>query len=454
MRNPNEPDPPRLPRFLGPVGATLFVVCFTVGTAIFLVPGIVARNAGSIPASFMAWIAGGLISLCGAICYAELAVRIPQSGAEYRYLHAGYGPMVAFVFAWTCLFAQPVAIAAVARGFADYLSELLPMTEALRRGAAAAAIAVFAAIAIRSTPLATRLAGMAATGKLLALLTIVGIGIWFGTRTSPASVVATSSWHGMQFASAMVAVIWAYDGVSSIAAIAGEVRDPQRTLPLSLMASIGIIAAVYVLVNLVYFMVLGFNGVAASDAVAATTLKTGIGASGAVVIAVMVMASALGTVAAQMVSNPRFFVGPAEDGLFPAQLAAVSPRTLTPANAILLTAGIAMGLVTLGSYSLLIRLYVLSYYPFVVAALLAAVRLRQRQGRPTGFSMPWYPLPLVLYAVSILGICAASALDDPMGAICGMLIPFSGLLVYAFRRLRRPSAPELAAAFQPRDPKK
>ena len=107
----------------------------------------------------------------------------------------------------------------------------------------------------------------------------------------------------------MVAVIWAYDGVSSITAIAGEVRDPQRTLPISLTASIGIIAAVYVLVNLIYFMVLGFNGVARSGAVAAAALKAGIGPAGAVVIAVMVMASALGTVAAQMVGNPRFFVG-------------------------------------------------------------------------------------------------------------------------------------------------
>lgn len=429
-----DPESSRLPRFLGPAGATLFVVCFTIGTAIFLVPGIIARNAGSMPMSFVAWIAGGLISLCGALCYAELAVRLPQSGAEYRYLFAGYGPAVAFAFAWTCLFAQPVAIAAVARGFADYLAELLPMTETMRRTAAAGAIAVFASIAIRSTPMATRLAGLAATGKLLALLTIVGIGIWFGSRASTAAVVATSSWHWTQLASAMVAVIWAYDGVSSIAVIAGEVRDPQRTLPISLVTAVGIIVTVYVLVNGIYFRMLGFDGVAASGAVAAAALKAGIGSSGAVVIAVMVMCSALGTVAAQMVANPRFFVGPAEDGLFPMRLAAVSPRTLTPVNAILLTAGIAMGLVTIGSYGALIRLYVLSYYPFVVIALLAAVLLRQRQGRPQGFAMPWYPFPLMFYGVSILGICVASALDDPMGAIFSVLIPISGLVVYACRR--------------------
>jgi APA family basic amino acid/polyamine antiporter len=282
---------------------------------------------------------------------------------------------------------------------------------------------------------------MAATGKLLALLTIVGIGIWVGPQAGPAAVVPGSGWHWTQLASAMVAVIWAYDGVSSITSIAGEVRDPQRTLPISLIASIGIIAAVYVLVNLIYFTILGFNGVALSDAVAAAALKAGIGPAGGVVIAAMVMASALGTVAAQMVGNPRFFVGPAEDGLFPARLAAISPRTLTPVNAILMTAGIAMILVTLGSYGVLIRLYVLSYYPFVVVALLASVRLRQRLGQPKGFAMPWYPLPLLLYGVSILGICAASAMDDPKGAILGLLVPISGLLFYAFGRIGRSRNP-------------
>ena len=101
-----------------------------------------------------------------------------------------------------------------------------------------------------------------------------------------------------------------------------------------------------------------------------------------------------------------------------------------------------MGLVTVGSYGVLIRLYVLSYYPFVVVALLAAVRLRQRLGAPKGFAMPWYPLPLLLYGVSILGICAASAVDDPRGAIYGLLIPMSGLIVYSFLKVRSDCRPD------------
>lgn len=424
-----------LPRFLGPVGATLFIVCYTVATAIFLVPGIVARNAGSVETSLALWVVGGLLAFCGALCYAELAVRIPKSGAEYRYLHAAYGPPLAFVFAWTCLFTQPVAIAAVARGFADYLAQLWPLGEAMRRTAGAAAIAAFAAISIASTPLATRLAGIAAAAKLLALLSlaIVGLAIGTGPEAGAASVAPAGGWRLAQLGTAMVAVIWAFDGFSSIATIAGEVRDPRRTLPLSLIAAIGIVTLVYVLTNLVYFHVLGFDGVAASDAVASAALGAVIGPAGAGVIAVMVMVSALGSTAAQLVGNPRFFVGPAEDGLFPARFARISPLTLTPVNAILLTAALAIGLLAVGGYERLIRLYVLSYFPLVVVALFAAMRLRRREGKPPEFSMPLYPLPLLVFAACIAGICVASAFDDPAGGLFGLMVPLSGAVVYWFR---------------------
>jgi len=305
----------------------------------------------------------------------------------------------------------------------------------MRRAAAAAVITLFAAISIGSTPLATRLAGIAAVAKLLALLSIALVGIAMSTGPEAASAVAAPAggWRLAQLGTAMVAVIWAFDGFSSIATIAGEVREPRRTLPLSLITAIGIVTLVYVLTNVVYFHVLGFDGVAASDAVASAALGAVIGPAGASLIAVMVMASALGTTAAQLVGNPRFFVGPAEDGLFPARFARISPRTLTPVNAILLTAAIAIGLLAVGGYERLIRLYVLSYFPLVVVALFAAMRLRRREGKPPEFSMPLYPLPLFVFGACIVGICVASALDDPAGGLFGLMVPLSGAAVYWLR---------------------
>jgi APA family basic amino acid/polyamine antiporter len=168
--------------------------------------------------------------------------------------------------------------------------------------------------------------------------------------------------------------------------------------------------------------------------VAAATLGIVLGPAAATVVAAMVMVSAMGTLAAQTVGNPRYFIGPAEDGLFPAKLAAISPRTLTPVNAIAMTAGIAICLVALGGYAFLIRLYVLGFYPLVVVALFAAMRLRRREGKPREFSMPLYPLPLVVYGVGIVGICVASAFEDPVGAAFGLLLPLSGAVVYALKR--------------------
>ena len=270
----------------------------------------------------------------------SIAICLPHSDRGSHYL-----------FAWTTLFTAPVAIAAVARGFADYLAAIWPMEETMRRTVGAVAIAAFAIVSIVSTRAATRVASIAAIGKLLALLTIAVIGILVTSSTAPDAVAPPTGWGLAQLATAMVAVIWAFDGSTAIVYIAGEVREPGRTLPISLFAGLAIITLAYVLMNLVYFHALGFDGVAASDAVAAATLDAVIGPAGAVLIAVMVMASALGTVGAQLVGNPRYFLGPAQDGLFPAKLAAISPRTLTPMNAILLTAAIAIGLVTIGGYS-------------------------------------------------------------------------------------------------------
>jgi APA family basic amino acid/polyamine antiporter len=427
-----------LPRILGPAGATLFVVTFAIGTAIFLVPGVVAANAGSVGMSIALWVAGGLLTLCGSLCYSELAVRIPRSGGEYRYMFAGWGPRLAFIFAWTTLFTMPVGIAAVARGFADYFAAIWPLEEAARRAAAAIAIAFFASISIASTRAATRVAGFAAIAKLLALLAVALAGILAaaGPEPSAAEAAAAAAAGGSipQLATGLVAIIWAFDGCMSVAYIAGEVRDPGRTVPRALLTGLAIITVVYVLMNATYFHALGFAGVAGSDAVAAATLGSVLGPAAANVVAAMVMVSAMGTLAAQCVGNPRFFIGPAEDGLFPSKLASISPRTLTPVNAIAMTAGIAICLVALGGYAFLIRLYVLGFYPLVVVALFAAVRLRLREGRPREFSMPLYPLPLVVYGTGVVGICVASALADPVGAAFGLAVPLSGAVVYALKR--------------------
>jgi len=430
----------RLPRFLGPLGAALFTVGWTIGSAVFRVPGQVATGAGSITASLVLWAGGGVVALCGAYCYAELSVRLPRSGGEYVYTVAAYGPFLGFLLAWSAFFGAPMSVAAVARAFSDYFAVIWPLGEIPRRILAASAIALLGGIAVVSTPASTRVASVAGVGKLLALLALGVTGLFFtGTHaTTPTMPVSEGGFAAL--GPAFVAILWAYDGFASVTTLAGEVRTPQRTLPVGLLLGLAFIAAAYVGTNIVYFHVLGFSGVASSEAVAAQTLGAAIGPRSAQVIALLVMCSTLGTVAAQCVGQSRYYLAPAEDGLFPAWLARVWRHTNTPANAVIAMSAVAMLFVLSGGYSAIIGAYALVWYPFVALALASAVVLRRREGPPRGFSMPLYPLPLVVFVAGIAAMVAASIADDPRALLVALFVPVTGSIVYAVRsRLSRPA---------------
>jgi len=426
----------RLPRFLGPLGAALFTVGWTIGSAVFRVPGQVATGAGSIAVSLMLWVGGGVVALCGAYCYAELSVRMPRSGGEYVYTVTAYGPLLGFLMAWSTLFGAPMAVAAVARAFADYFAVLWPLAEVPRRILAATMIALLGGIAVLSTPASTRVASIAGAGKLLALLALGIAGLFF-TGAHPASPPMPASVGGFAaLGPAFVAILWAYDGYAAVTSLAGEVRTPQRTLPIGLLLGLACIAAAYVGTNIVYFHVLGFAGVATSEAVAAQTLGAAIGPRAAQVIAMLVMCSTLGTVAAQCIGQSRYYLAPAEDGLFPAWLARVWPRTKTPGNAVVALTGIAICFVLSGGYSAIIGAYALVWYPFLALALASAVVLRRRLGPPEGFSMPLYPLPLIVFIAGIVAMVAASIAENPRALLVALFVPVTGTVVYAIARRR------------------
>jgi APA family basic amino acid/polyamine antiporter len=425
----------RLPRFLGPIGAALFTVGWTIGSAVFRVPGQVAAGAGSTAASLALWAGGGVIALCGAYCYAELSVRLPRSGGEYVYAFTAYGPWVGFLVAWCTLFSAPMAVAAVARAFADYAAVIWPLEETQRRILAAGVIAVLGSVAALSTPASARLAGLAGVGKLLALLALAVTGLAF-TDTHPAPAPPANVGGIGQIGPAMVAILWAYDGYAAATSLAGEVRTPQRTLPIGLLLGLGCIAAAYIGTNIVYFTVLGFHGVVTSEAVAAQTLAAAIGPRAAQLIAWMVMASTLGTLAALCVGQPRYYLAPAEDRLMPSWLAKVSARTATPSNAVLSLAGLAILFVVSGGYAALIGAYALVWYPLLAVALFGSVVLRRRAGPPAGFSMPFYPLPLIVFALGIAAMFAWSVVADPIALVYALFVPTTGTAVYAVLRRR------------------
>jgi APA family basic amino acid/polyamine antiporter len=273
-------------------------------------------------------------------------------------------------------------------------------------------------------------AGIAGVAKLLAILGVIILGFSFRGDTHAVVSQGVSFRGWLHVGPAFVAIIWAYDGFQSVALLGGEVRTPRRTLPFGLFLGLGMVTLAYLLLNLTYLKVLGVAGVAAAETVAATTLRVVMGPAGERVVAILIMMCTLGTLAAQCVGNPRYFFAPAEDGLFPSWLARLSKRSATPANAITLLAVIAVTLVLSGGYVVLIRLAVLTIYPLICVALLGAIRLRRREGPPMEFSMPLYPLPLVVFCGGIAITCVASAADDPVGLGWAVAMWIVGAIIY------------------------
>ncbi|MES2304810.1 MAG: amino acid permease [Gemmatimonadota bacterium] len=431
----------RLPRVVGPATTVLFVVGWIIGSGIFRLPAEVAARTGSAGVTLLWWALGGVFALAGAFCYAELGTRLPRSGGEFVYLNAGFGPGLAFLFGWCNLvFAGPASIAAVSRTFADYGATLVPMTEWARRAVAASLILVHTLIAIRSTRAGARVMSIATTGKILAIGVVVLAAFLLPVQVAPLPDVSRAVPSATNLALGFTAIIFAYKGFQSIALLGGEVRDPQRSLPLGLLGGTGLVAIAYLLLNGAFLRVLGFEGVRASTAVAADAMHGVLGPNGARFVAVLVLTATFGTVSAQMLGFPRLAFAMAEERLFFARFASLS-RWQTPWQAVLLVGVMSAGLVLSGSYASLIRLAVLAIYPLTAVTVYCTVRLRQRQGPPS-WSMPLYPLPLLIFVATVAVVSGFSLLGDPQSFAFSMGATLLGIPVYlVWIRFFRGAAP-------------
>lgn len=411
-----------LPRVIGAGRFGLILVGITIGTAIFRVPSLIAAKAGSPGTTVLIWIIGALFATAGGLCAAELAVRVPRAGGEYALAKAIYGDRMAFVFAVTWLMlVSPASIAAVARTFADYAAVFTPLSESARRAITALVIALHTGLAMASTRIASRFIGAATIAKLIAMGLVVAAAFAIsGTEPVAAALPAGAGSSGALIA-AVVAVIWAFDGSCQIT-LAGDVENPARNIPRGLFLGAAIVVGIYFLLNAAYGRTLGFQGLAASTAVAADTMHALVGRTGALLVAGMVLLSSYSCGMAQLVSHPRVTFGLANDRLFFPRFAVLSKGAGTPWAAILLHGGLATVLSLLGGYEFLIRLVVFSFYPILGAIFFGAVVLRRRDGLPAGFRMPLYPLPVAAFVLLLAVVLVVSLVDDPVALIYSAVI--------------------------------
>jgi APA family basic amino acid/polyamine antiporter len=431
----------------GALDGAALVVTTVVGAGIFTVPTLVANLAGGSVVTLALWSAGGLLALAGALCYAELGVRMPRGGAEYVYLRAAFGEPLAFLSGWTSFIAGfSGAIAAAATGFAVYLAGLIP------------SIARFDVGRLRIGPVTVSLTGTAMTAiALIALFTLIGIA---GVRTSRratnalavflvagivvivvagfagdvaqstgAPAVHTSPW------SALVPIFFTYSGWNAAAYVAGEFRNPATTIPRALVGGTLAITMLYVGVNAALLRTLSPGGLAIIDAPVSSAAAVTMGPSGHAVVTLLVLVALASSVCAMVITGPRVYAEMSRDGVLPRFVGAMGSRDVPVAATCAQSLWSAV-LVLTGTFGQIVTYTGFAIVVFSGAAVCALFILRRRGGAPTGYRVPWFPWLPALFVVSCVAIAFAAVRYAPGPSLVGLALILAGLPLRMLLRQR------------------
>lgn len=430
----------RLPRRLGLLSAIAVLVGSTIGSGIFRVP---ARIADAVPSPLPmlgVWVAGGLMALCGALTYAELAGMYPRSGGLYQYLKEGHGRGVAFLYGWSeLLVIRASSLGAISTVFAEYLLRLLGVERPAEGYGlpvhliAAGAITATAALNYVGLKWASAVVNLTSAAKFGALVLIFVGAFLLGRQTGSFAhftevggpVQATS------FGLSLVAVLWAYDGFADLARVGGEIRDPERNLPRGLILGTLSIIGVYLAANVAYLYLIPVGEMRTSTLVAADAAKAMVGDVGVGLVSLAVMVSTLGAVASVMLTSPRIFFAMADDRLFFHGLARVHPRFHTPSRAIVLTAVMAVGYVLFLDFETLSDTFILATWPFYALAALSVFRLRNsRPDHPRPVRVIGYPVVPAVFVLAAILMLVNALVDDAGRMAMAFGLIASGLPVY------------------------
>ncbi len=430
----------RLPRTLGLFNATAVLVGVTVGSGIFRVPATVAAQLHDPGPVILCWVVGGIISLCGALTLAELAGALPRSGGVFAYLLESFGPLPAFVFGWTELAViRAAALGATATIFAEYLGYFVSLKPAQVRYAAAAAIVAIGAMNYVGAQRAAALMGIATAGKYVAVMALGLLALTAGTGSAAHFTPAWGSGvHLSLLATALIPVMWTYDGWADLSFMGGEVRNPQRILPIALILGTLCVMLVYLTVNVGFMYLLPLQDIATSKLIAATAAEhiPLFGGVGAAAIAGVVVVSAISGLNGSMMTGPRIFFAMAERGLFFRGVARVSPRYQTPSVAIWLATALGVFYVLQNNFAQLAEKFILGIWPFYALSVAGVFVLRRtRPDLPRPYRVIGYPVVPALFLLASLGMVANALVTEPANTGVTLAIIAAGIpLYYLWRR--------------------
>jgi APA family basic amino acid/polyamine antiporter len=427
-----------------------------IGSGIFLVPAEMMQAVGSAKLVYLAWLVGGILSFFGALTYAELGAMKPQAGGEYVYVRDAYGPLGGFLYAWTWfVIAKPASVATVATGFVRILGTF-PIFSFFSSNATTVLFAVtwgqIVAIGVAILISALNYLGVKKAGEfqlvftVLKVVMILGIvvvcfgGGGAGSGWSNFAGTFTGARGGIAgFMAALVAALWAYDGWNDLNMVAGEVKQPERNIPIALIAGVATVGVLYVLVNAAVQYVLPASAIAASPRPASDAVAMVIGRWGAGIVSAGMAISMLAGLNGTIMSGARVPFAVARDGYFFSALAEVHPRFHTPSIALVLQAAMSIALLLLGAnFRQLFSLAIFAEWLFYMIAGSTVFVFRRREpnaARP--YRMFGYPLvPALFIGVAGVLLCYTFRSDWP-NSLYGLLVILAGVPVFAWFRRRR-----------------
>jgi APA family basic amino acid/polyamine antiporter len=451
----NETSAPNLPRKIGSFPATNLVVANMIGAGIFTTSGLLMQELGSPMAMMALWVAGGVLALCGALCFGALGAAMPRAGGEYVFLSEQFHPVFGFLTGWVSFFVGFSApLAASSLGFSEYLGRAFPGLidwadpVAVKRAVAVLVISCLTLVHLRGIEFGSRVQNVLTAGKVLLIAGLVAIGFLAGNGSGGHFTGGSGlAFDGQGWKTVGLSLMWimfAYSGWNASVYIGSEIREPRRTLPRSLIVGTGIVMLLYCALNLLYVYAVPPQEMSGVIAVAGLTGSRLFGPSAGSVVSLLIAFALLSSISALIILGPRVYYAMAKDGYFFKVVSHIHPTFRVPSNAIVLQCLIAIVLVMSGTFDQILTYMGFALGIFPILTVLGVFKLR----RSILARSALYPAAIVFASTSVVMLVLAF-LERPVESTIALATVGAGVPAYvAFSRSRaahaaRSSTPEV-----------
>ncbi|KEI91697.1 APC family permease [Clostridium botulinum] len=432
MKNAKEEN---LQKNLGLFDAIAIVIGMVIGSGIFFKPAIVFKNAGSPMLGILAWLAGGVITIASGLTVAEIAAAIPKTGGIFVYIKELYGEKFAFLLGWVqSIVYIPGSAAALSIILSIQITSFIPLTAIEQKVLAIAFIIFIMILNIISTKLVSKMQGVISIAKLIPIIAIIALGFIKGTAKGDILNISSSSTVS-GFGAALLGTLWAYDGWISVGNMAGELKNPKKDLPRSIIIGLGTTIVVYVLINLALINIMPMGAIITSEKPASDAAVVLLGSTGAKIISVGILISIFGALNGYLMTGVRIPLAMSQDRSIPFSkyFSKVHQKSGTPVNAFIFETVLACLYVLSGSFNVLTDLVMFVLWLFFTMAVAGIFVLRTKfkhLDRP--YKVPLYPLVPLIGIIGSSYIIISTLITNTFYALCGIGITLLGLPVYSY----------------------